>query len=221
MSSIAPEDDGCPNQTEATTDTDPVASTDVTGDGTEDPVHIVTDDDGSEGCRAFLVVHVDGGAASEPIWLTGRQGGLEEPRINSFVQIDERQGLEILVDEMSGASTQFVGAFTFVDGRLERIEPPEKAGDIWSGSADGLFPYGGSVGHIEGADCAEEGGIVVSAALPAGPAANTYVVARRFFEVEGAELTLRDTERTVATAEEVFDDFPEFRASPFGSCSSN
>lgn len=219
--SIAPEDDGCPNQPEAVATAESALSADIDGDGTDDPVAIVTDDDGDAGCRSFILVDLESGVASEPIWVHEEQGGLGAPRINSFTQIDGRGGLEILVDEMVGASTQFVGAFTFVDGVLERIEPPESGSDIWSGASDGVFPYGGSVGHIEGADCHTDGGIVVSAALPAGPAANTYVVARRFFDIEGAKLILRDTERTVATAKEVFEDIPEFRASPFGSCPSN
>ena len=219
--SVASEDDGCPNQAEAVASFEPALSADIDGDGSDDPVAIVTDDGGDTGCRTFILVDIEGGAVSEPIWVHEEQGGLTAPRINSVAQIDGRLGFEILVDEMTGASTQFVGAFTLVDGMLERLEPPEAADDIWAGSSDGVFPYGGSVGHIEGADCHADGGIVVSAALPAGPSENTYVVVRRFFDIEGAELTLRDTERPIATAKEVFEDFPEFRASPFGSCPNN
>lgn len=219
---VSNETDGCDNQKAAIEsgwlDQEGQVEADFDGDGQQDRAHLVLDDSGERGCRAFLVARTASVEGSEPIWKNGPQGGLEQPRINSVAQIDGRGGLEILVDEMAGASTQFVGAFTFMDGTLERIEPPESAGDIWSGSADGVFPYGGSVGHIEGADCHPDGGIVISAALPAGPAANTYVVARRFFDIEGAEVTLRDTERAVATSKGVFEDYPEFRASPFGSC---
>lgn len=216
------ETDGCDNQKAAIEsgwlDQEGEVEADFDGDGQQDVAHLVLDDSGERGCRAFLVARTASIEGSEPIWKNGAQGGLEQPRINSVAEIDGRAGLEILVDEMAGASTQFVGAFTFVDGRLERIEPPESADDIWSGSADGVFPYGGSVGHIEGADCHPDGGIVISAALPAGPSANTYVVARRFFDIEDAEVSLRDTERAVATSKGVFEDYPEFRASPFGSC---
>lgn len=226
---IAGEDDGCPGQADVVGNDEARlgggVTGDIDGDGREDEIYMTENEAADRGCSTFLTVRLVRGdnaeIVSEPIWKSGAQGGLEQPRINSLVQIDGREGLEILVDEMSGASTQFVGAFTFVDGTLERIEAPEATEDIWSGAAEGVFPYGGSVGHIEGADCHADGGIVVSAALPAGPAANTYVVVRRYFDIEGAELTLRDTERPIATAKEVFEDFPEFRASPFGSCPSN
>ena len=225
---VVTEDDGCGRDAAPFGERSVVAelTADIDGNGVEDRVTLQTRLSNPEGCQAFVVADVldeagNGVVVSEPIWESGSQGGLPQPRLNSAVEITGQPGLEILVDEMSGASTQFVGAFTFVDGTLERIEAPEATEDIWSGAAEGVFPYGGSVGHIEGADCHADGGIVVSAALPAGPAANTYVVVRRYFDIEGAELTLRDTERPIATAKEVFEDFPEFRASPFGSCPNN
>ncbi|MDQ3963081.1 MAG: hypothetical protein M3277_04095 [Actinomycetota bacterium] len=222
---VSNETDGCDNQEAAIDsgwlDQETELQADFDGDGQQDIAHLVLDESGDPGCRAFLVARTATTEGSEPVWKKGAEGGLPEPRLNSVVEMNGQPGLEILVDEISGASTQFVGAFAFVDSTLERVEAPESTGDIWSGASEGVFPYGGTVGHIEGADCHDDDGIVVSAALPAGPAANTYVVARRFFDVEGAELVLRDTKRSVATAEEVFDDYPEFRASPFGSCSSN
>ncbi|MDQ4064475.1 MAG: hypothetical protein M3161_00320 [Actinomycetota bacterium] len=222
---VVSEDDDCPDQREIVTDGDHLASeasADVDGDGTEDEIYLVRDDAAPEDCRAFLVVATQGEDArvvSEPVWRRGSRATVPEPRIHSVVQIDGEPGIEIVVDEAAGASTRFAGAFTFDGDALERIAPAEPT-EFWSGAEEFLFPYGGSVGHIEGADCADQHDVVVSVALPAGPSANTYAIARRFFDLEGAELVERDLVRTVATADDVFEDFPEFRASPFGSCPS-
>ena len=221
---MADEDDGCSDQQESISRGEQLGSetsADVDGDGTQDHIYLVRDGDAEEGCRAFLVLETQGNGgliASEPVWRAGSRGTLPEPLIHSVVQIDGEGGSEVLVDEMAGASTRFVGAFTFVEDMLERVTPSEPTADFWSGAEEFLFPYGGSVGHIEGADCADQHDVVVSVALPAGPSANTYAVARRFFDLDGTELIQRDLARTVATADEVFENFPEFRASPFGSC---
>lgn len=223
---VVDEDDGCPDQQESVAEGERLDSetiADADGDGTEDAIYLVRDETADQGCRAFLVVATQGAdrvVASEPVWRAGAQGTLPEPLIHSVVQIDGERGVEILVDELVGASTRFVGAFALDGDQLERIAPSDPVADFWSGAEDFLFPYGGSVGHIEGADCAEDHDVVVSVALPAGPSAGTYAVARRFFDLEGAELVQRDLARTVATSDDVFEGFPEFRASPFGSCPS-
>lgn len=222
--SLAPEDDGCPNQEEIEAEmavTDATNAADVDGDGSEDPVAILTAPDGGDGCRTFLVVELESGIASEPISVLGSEGGLGTPRVNSFVQIDGRGGVEIVIDEMAGASTQFVGAFTFVDGALERIEPANSVADIWSGASEGVFPYGGSVTHVEAADCSGEGEIVVSIALIGESRAETrkgiYEVTRRFFDVDGAELVEAGTE-TEKVEFDFGNSYPEFGSSPFRSC---
>jgi len=219
------EDDGCENQVRAVTTVDNRLEDELTGDidgnGSDDPVRIYLDRSSDAGCRAFVVVETEDVVASEPIWEIGGEGGLPQPRLNSLAQIDGRPGLEILVDEIAGASTQFVGAFTFMDGALERLEPVEPAEDLWSGASDGVFPYGGSVGHVEAVDCVADGEIVVSVALPGETPSKVergiYTVTRRFFRVEGAELLATKTEE-----KEVRFDFgktyPEFGSSPFGSC---
>lgn len=218
---VVDEDDGCPEQTVVvrTADLSGEVEGDVDGDEAPDTIGIALDEAADVQCQAFLVARLDSGSAvSEPIWRSGEQGGITAPNIHRVVQLDGAGGTEILVDEAAGASTTFAGAFTFTDGVLERIEPRDIEGDIWSGAAEGLFPYGGSVGHIEGADCADGHDVVVSVALPAGPSENTYAVVRRFFDLEDARLVEQDLQRTIATAQKLFDTFPEFRASPFGSC---
>lgn len=220
---VVDEDDGCVDQTaivESAALRGQVEG-DIDGDGIPDTIGIAFDDAADPGCEAFLVARLASGSVlSEPIWRSGAQAGLSAPNVHRIVEVDGSGGAEILVDEAAGASTTFAGAFTFTDDTLERVQPRGIEGDIWSGAADGLFPYGGSVGHIEGADCADEHDVVVSVALPAGPSDNTYALVRRFFDLQGARLIEQDMERAIATAEELFDTFPEFRASPFGSCPS-
>jgi len=219
------EDDGCENQVRAVTTVDNRLEDelrgDIDGNGSDDPVRIYLDRSSDAGCRAFVVVETEEVVASEPIWEIGREGGLPQPRLNSLAQIDGRPGLEILVDELAGASTQFVGAFTFVDGALERIEPAEPGEDLWAGAAQGVFPYGGSVGHVEAVDCVGDGEIVVSVALPGGTPRKVergiYTVTRRFFEVSGTELLAMRTEEE-EVAFEFGETYPEFGSSPFGGC---
>ena len=211
------EEGECPNQRDAVSSIPAVQRLDgdIDGDGIDDRVtlHI---DEGTRGCEAFVAVTTVRVVASEPVWEAGSDGGLPKARLNGVTEINGDPGLEIVVDEMSGASTQFAGAFALVADELERIEP-EAADATWTGAREGVFPYGGSVGHIEGVDCAPEGGLVVSVARPAPSGKDSYAVIRRFFDVDGAALSLRDSERITAAAEEVFE-LAEFRAAPFGSC---
>jgi hypothetical protein len=222
---IVAESDGCDDQdavvNDPTTRLEEELTGDIDGDGSDDVVYLAQTRSGDRGCMAFVVAETEQGTVSEPVWKIGREGGLPQPRLNSLAQIDGDGGLEILVDEIAGASTQFVGAFTFIDGELERIEPADPAAGIWAGASDGVFPYGGSVGHVEAVDCADDGEIVVSVALPGDTPSKVdrgiYSVTRRFFAFEGAELIESDTQE-----EEVEFDFgktyPEFGSSPFGSC---
>lgn len=203
----------------------PPVNGDVDGDGQNDLVYLAMDEGAERGCRAFVVAELQraGGAAvlvSEPVWSEGSRGTLPQPSINKIVDIDRDGDAEVIVDELAGASTNFVGAFTFVDGELHRIAPRDPDEEIWSGVGDFLFAYLGSVGHLDAADCADEHDVVVSSALPTEGKRLRYEVERRFFDLEGAELLPRGVETITATADEVFDELPEFRAAPFGSCPS-
>jgi hypothetical protein len=208
----------CDHQAEVTGKVDDrTNSTDVDGDGTKDPINIIIDGQGQAGCRAYLSASIDGDIVSEPIWQQGRQGGLPAPSFAGLAQIGGG-GMEIVVNELAGASTQFVGLFTYVDGALERIRP--KAGtDLWTGAADGVFPFGGSVGHLDAVDCSDDGHVVVSEAIPAGSSADAYEVQRRFFTLDGSTLVEDKDLAEKATVDGLkLDDYPEFASSPFGSC---
>ncbi|HWL66132.1 MAG TPA: hypothetical protein VNP73_09180 [Actinomycetota bacterium] len=188
---------------------------DVDGDGEIDTVQIVLDENGEPGCEAFLIVGTSSGNVSIPIWLTGSTGGLPQPSIKTLADVDAKPGLEIVVDEAGGASTQFAGVYTLVDGDLAWIELPE--------SEMGLFAYGGSVGHLEAVDCAGDEELFVTRAVPGqGNEAlekSLYDVTRTTYSIDGGTLEQVSTETDQVPIDRL-DRFKEFQTSPFGTCSS-
>jgi hypothetical protein len=72
------------------------------------------------------------------------------------------------------------------------------------------------VGHVEAVDCTTDGRVVLSSAIPKE---DRYQVSRRFFRPSGSTLNLEPaaTRRAVVTLNQL-EDFPEFAASPFGTC---
>jgi hypothetical protein len=187
---------------------------DVDGDDQTDSVSLSLDESGEVGCEAFLVIDTGESRVAGSIWEVGAQGGLPQPRLHGLAQVDGEAGLEILVDEVAGASTQFVAVYTYDEGLVEKIEP--------RGVPDGLFAYGGSVGHIEGAGCASGGDIVVSQAIPGGTRRSLnrslYDVTRRYFTRVGEAYTRERVERHRAVPLKDLDRFDEFGSGPFGNC---
>ena len=213
----------CPN--EAAVAEDPARRTgtsiqaDVNGDGSSDRIALASDPEGDDDCTTFVVVELGGGGtASAPVWEIGPEGGLPQPRLHGVTDIDGRAGGEVLVDEAAGASTQLVGAFVFVDNDLRRVTVDGTLTEVSGGSYEDLFPYGGSVGHVEAVDCVDEQ-VVVSVATPrtTSGAEPDYVVERRFFTFDGAELLSEETERSPVTIDEL-NRYPEFGSGPFASC---
>lgn len=191
-------------------------SGDVDGDGAADSIHLASDPAGAVGCSAFVVVDVGSSTLAAPTWELGAQGGLPQPRVNSLAQVDDKPGLEVVVDEAAGASTQFVGLYTFDGGDLKRVTiSGGTKSEIASGTTD-LFPYGGSVGHLDAVDCSEQGGVVISSATPSSTA-TVYDVTRRFYSLSGTKLKL-DDEKSASVPIDQLNRFPEFAAGPFGSC---
>ena len=145
---------------------------DVDGNGASDVVSLLVNENGSRGCKAFVVVDTATEDLLAPIVDENIAFSLGFPTLNALVQIDDRPGKEVVVDVTAGASTSFAGIFSAGGDALERIRLESDAlpyGD--------LFPYGGSVGHLEASDCAPDGGVVVSAATPAsgvGPKTNLF-----------------------------------------------
>ena len=210
----------CPNQEAAAGDParqiGPAVSGDVDGDGISDRVHVAGDQAGTEGCSAFVVVETAAGIDAAPAWEIGSQGGLPAPRIHGFADLDGSGGDEVLVDEAAGASTQFVGAFIYTDDGLERVTVPGGVGSELAPGAENLFAYGGSVGHLDAADCAGDGTIVISTATPSSEQ-GVYEIERRFFVFDGTDLE-RGEVKTERAPISRMSRFPEYSSSPFGSC---
>jgi hypothetical protein len=186
---------------------------DVDGDGTDDIVWLARDDDGPAGCKTFVVAETAGGNLVAPTDPEGTMVGFE-PRLQALVQADGRPGAEIIAQVLAGASTQFTAMFTVGDGGLVRVAV-EPVGTF--GAVADLFPFGGSVGHLEASDCAADGRIVVSVATPAGGSGERYEVERVFLRFEGSDLVQDQVTKRVVSAFKI-QELPEYRSSPFGSC---
>jgi len=203
----------CVNQEEAATAGTRLGGdvgADVTGDGSEDLAYLVRDDDGETGCRDFLVVETEDGSLVTPLSDPGQDYSLPAPRINALVSVDDAPGAEVLVDLEQGASTQFVGMFTVTDGALQRVRVRDRG-------IDDLFPYGGSVGHIEASDCTDETATVIVSV--ATPLRDRYEVKRAVYRFSGSDLIPdEDASETVVLAPQRVIGLPEFQASPFGNC---
>lgn len=184
---------------------------DVDGDGESDTVSVHYDPEGTVGCQGFVVVEAAAGGALSAALETWRgEYGLPMPTLNDLADVDGEGGEEIVVNMGAGASTQFVG-LVVVDGSVLRQVTTAVPGQV----APGLLGFGGSVGHLEAVDCAPGGGVVASFATPAG---DVYRVERTFYDFAGSELIREDREVERVRVQQI-DRFPEYAASPFGSCS--
>ena len=192
---------------------------DIDGDGAEDEVWLASDPSVADPCSDFLAVET----ADRIYWaVTNRSdtpSSLETPTLNSLSEIDEEVGKEIVVNLEAGASTQFVGVFKLTRAGLERMVGDGEGLGPFGTEIEGLFAYGGSVGHLEAVDCTQDGLVVMSVGLPVGAAADAYKIERRFFTSSYTAFVLEEelTEKHIVQGLKV-DDFPEFAASPFGSC---
>jgi hypothetical protein len=212
----------CANEEDAVVDAvsqTGILEDDVDGDGESDSVFLVEDDEGEPGCKSFIVVRTAGTQYSTAADPTGTPRSMSTPTLNSLAEVNGREGVEIVINVEMGASTQFAALFTFSSGGIEPIELKGKGpGPFASGLGD-LFPFGGSVGHLDAVDCTNEGDVVMSAAIPSGDSADAYEVERRFFRVQGSKLVLdKDRTRVEVVDAAGVDEFPEFSGSPFLSC---
>ncbi|MEA2517332.1 MAG: hypothetical protein QOG16_1170, partial [Actinomycetota bacterium] len=128
-------------------------------------------------------------------------------------------GVEIVVNVEMGASTQFAALFMLTNEGLVPMGLKGKGPGPFASDLGDLFPFGGSVGHLDAVDCTDEGDVVMSAAIPSGDSADAYEVERRFFRVQGSKLVLdKDRTRVEVVDAAGVDEFPEFSGSPFLSC---
>lgn len=205
---------GCANEgsliDEATADAGAFGA-DLDDDGLDEQLILAKDPGGPRGCQAILGVI---GASLGRLYLPIDDEvsfDLGLPAVSGVTEIDGAAPKEIVVNLLSGASTGFAGLFSIKDGRLVRI--------VLEGDSpySRLFPFGGSVGHLEGSDCSGRGTIVISSATAVGR--GRYKVVRRFFESIGAAFVL-DEQATETEKVEPKDlkSFPEFGGAPFASC---
>lgn len=186
---------------------------DIDSDGEpDDRAFLVSDGEGVLGCRNFLVAEFHGERLVTPTTEEGVQYALEVPRIHAIVQIDGDGSAEILVDLEQGASSQFLGMFTIVEGDLERVVVQENT------DFGNLFPYGGSVGHFEASNCVDHprADVAVSVAI-----ANTtdYTIRTRLYDLRGAALfPLPRPQQPAITVGDDLDRAEGFATSPFGEC---
>jgi hypothetical protein len=206
----------CPNQ-------DPTAAeasneigrerVDVTGDGSRDEVALYFDRRGEPGCEAFLSVATEEAETLGPVWEIGDTGALTQPSLFGFVELDGAAPAEIILIEAAGASTQFAALYAPGADGFTRIDLP--------GSDNGLFPFGGSVGHIDAVGCAGDDELVVLQATPGDTHADAerqvYEVTRRSYRLEGTTLEEVDVERDAVPLAR-FDRYPELAGGPFGTC---
>jgi hypothetical protein len=136
------------------------------------------------------------------------------PALDSAAPIGFGPGDEVVIVIASGASTQFFALVTVSEG------VPVQA-TLQDGPYGNLFPYGGSVGHLEASDCGVpsvgEYGVplvVVSSATSVG---DDYRLERTFFSADTPQLKRETTERQRVSFEELVS-FPEFGEAPFAHC---
>jgi hypothetical protein len=212
---VSPTPSGCPNEVDLIADEAALRGPlrgDVTGDGARDEVFVAVDEGAESGCRALLVLRSGGDTVATSIDGGDLDFALGLPAPVGLKQIDGRAGSDVIVDLAAGATTVFAGVFGFGDGgweqiRVEGSQPP----------AVDLFAHGGGVGQLSGVDCADDGGVMISTAVPAG---RRYSVDRLTYEFDGRML-VRDPAQDVTEKVRLRDllrRFEEFGGPPFASC---
>ena len=183
----------------------------MSGDGVDDRVHVAVDDDADVGCRAFLLVVHGDELVSVSLDVDGMDPTLGLPALRELRQVDGAGGADVVVDLIAGASTVFAGVYSMATGELARVtiqgsEPP----------AQDLFAFGGGVAQLSAVDCAGEGSILISTAVPRGA---RYLVTRNYYTATAGALTSRGEAATRKVAfEKLPARFSEFAGPPFGSC---
>jgi hypothetical protein len=185
---------------------------DVDGDGADDPVFIVRTT-GEPDCSVFLVAETAGGTLSAPAPPDEGGAALGLPALTGLAQIDGLPGLDAYVTVLAGASTEFLAVFSAGSGRLERLDRAGAGGES-------LFPSGGSVAHVEASDCRQQGGVVVATATRVD---GGWGARWEYYVREGDSFVPDDPASAITTDPigRLSRSSPEFRFTPFGSCSTS
>lgn len=180
----------------------------VNGDGVTDEVRLIVDPGAEVGCQAWVTVTSEAGEGlAASIEEKDFVFGLDLPALERLVSLDNRAGDEILVRVQSGASTQFFVLFTAVDGEPARVQISRKGKEV-----PFIFASGGSVGHLDAADCMSDL-LVVSRAVLKG---DRYRVRRSFYS-PGPVLRAERREHALVDGKGL-NEFPEFAPTPLNSC---
>jgi hypothetical protein len=180
----------------------------VDGDGVTDAVGLIVEPSADPRCQAWVVVTSDDdGGLAAPVEEEDLVFDLGLPALERLVSVDNRAGDEILIRVRSGASTQFFVLFTAVDGEPTQVQMAARGSEV-----PFTFASGGSVGHLDAADCRDDL-LVVSSAVLKG---NRYLVRRTLYS-PGPVLRPKRKERALVRGKEL-NQFPEFRATPLNSC---
>jgi hypothetical protein len=182
---------------------------DVDGDGVADEIRLVVDPKADPKCQAWVTVSSSGGKLAAAVDEEDLPLDLGMPALERLVALDNRAGDEVLIRLRAGASTEFFTLYTVVDGALQRVRIFR---DGKSAPAPFTLASGGSVGHLDAADCARDL-VVVSSAVLKG---DRYRVTRSFF-APGPVLLGESTQRKRVRPNKLAE-FPEFPATPLGSC---
>ncbi len=206
---------GCPNEADALAGDavlqGPLAG-DVTGDGDADEVFLAIDEGAEVGCRAFLWLRSGEEIAVTSVAGEGVEVGLGLPALLGLKQIDGRRGSDIIVDIATGASTRFAGVYIFSNASLRQLEVEGSRPPV-----EDLFAHGGGVGQLSAVDCARDGTVIISTAVPGE---RLYEVDRITYEVDD-EVLRRNPAKDVrerARLQRIPRLFPEFAGPPFSSC---
>jgi hypothetical protein len=188
---------------------------DVDGDGAADSVFIVTDSGAQTGCRALLVFDTGNRRLAVGADTNESNPALGTPRLSALVRIDEHGGLGVVVEVATGASTSFAGVFGVLGERASAFRQT-----VAAVGAQNLFAYGGSVGHLSGVDCLEDGAVIASEATPApGGDPGTYRVVRRVLALkDGSFRLVSRLTKSVRAPVASLDRWPELVSPPFASC---
>ena len=189
---------------EATTQMgDHVLRGDVDGDGVPDAVALVPLRRAPARCGAVLVVRTRKRTLTRA--LRGAPIPLV-PSLNGLAALGSSRSLEIVLTTWHGASTEFAQVYTVVGNRISPVA---------TGTADGTFPYEGSVTHLNAIDCAGEL-IVASGWFERGTSFGFY---RRFYRVRDGRFALVRNETGTSRSPDPGRRLTEFREpQPFPSC---
>lgn len=183
---------------------------DVDGNGRADDVFIAIDERAEIGCRGVLFVITEEAAHAIGVDTEATQLELGQPALRLLVEVDGEPGAEAVVDVQTGASTGFVAVFALGGDGLGRVRVRGRPR-----LPDGLFAYGGSVGHADGVDCSPSGDVIVYSALARG---DHYLVRRWVLTAVDGVLAADRMRSERVPLDELFVRWPQLAGPPFASC---